>query len=228
MNYEVIIPAAGQGKRMKSNMNKQFLHIEGQPIIVHTLRIFDHDPNCKAIHLVVNDQEINMFHQLLMDSSIKKAKSVIRGGSERQYSVYNGIKQIQSEGIVLVHDGARPFVSREVIDRTVKEANLSGAAVAAVPVKDTIKKVKDGKVIQTIERSSLWSIQTPQAFQFSLLKEAYEKAEEQGFVGTDDASLVEYIGRQVSVVLGDYDNIKITTPEDMSYAELVIKKRIKQ
>src|SRR5690606_5947261 len=154
---------------------------------------------------------------LVRSYKFMKVKAIVKGGRERQESVYEGLKRIKEECIVLVHDGARPFVRIEHIQKLVQVTSEKSAAILAVPVKDTIKRAKDGIVQETFDRSELWSIQTPQAFKLSLLKEAYEKAEMDGFTGTDDASLVERIGHHVEIVEGDYNNIKITTKEDLYF-----------
>ncbi|WP_100334349.1 2-C-methyl-D-erythritol 4-phosphate cytidylyltransferase [Bacillus alkalisoli] len=224
MSYQVIIPAAGQGKRMNAGMNKQFIELEQKPVIIHTLLVFEHDPLCDQILMVVNEQEIDMFQVLLEKYSITKVKKLVHGGKERQDSVYYGMKAAKKDGIVLVHDGARPFIRQTFIHRLVEKATETGAAILAVPVKDTIKKVINGIATETIERSSLWSIQTPQAFRFSILDEAHEKAKKDNFLGTDEASLVERIGVDVHIVEGDYENIKLTTQEDLLYANAILSK----
>ncbi len=225
MSYQVVIPAAGQGKRMGAGKNKLLLELEGVPVLIYTLKVFEADERCSGIILAVNEQDKKEFDSLLKKYGIKKIVSIVPGGSERQYSIYNGIKVLQGNGIVLVHDGARPFIDKDQIQSLVLAAEKYGASVLAVPVKDTVKKVKEQKVIETVERSSLWAIQTPQAFRVPLLRKAYELAEEAGFLGTDDASLVEQIGHDVIIVEGNYDNIKITTPEDLFFAETIIRKR---
>lgn len=226
MKYKVIIPAAGQGKRMKAGKNKQFILLGEMPVIIHTLSVFEQDDDCVEIILVINKEESDTFKMLIEDYHIKKVQQFVSGGEERQHSVFNGLKQITSStDLVLVHDGARPFITVEKIHSLVKEAYQTGAAILAVPVKDTIKKAVNGKVEETVERSSLWAVQTPQAFHVQLLVKAYEEAFKKDYIGTDDASLVEAINRPVSIVTGDYDNIKITTPEDLLYGESILKKR---
>jgi 2-C-methyl-D-erythritol 4-phosphate cytidylyltransferase len=225
MNYHVVIPAAGQGKRMKAGKNKQFIQLRDIPVIVHTLRVFEQDSWCEEIILVVNKDEVDQFKKILASYHIQKVRSLVVGGAERQHSVYNGLQALKDTGIVLIHDGARPFVTTESIHRLVKVAHEEEAAVLGVRVKDTIKRVQDGYIVDTIERSSLWAIQTPQAFLVSLIKEAHEHAQKQSFLGTDDASLVEQMGKRITVVEGDYDNIKLTTPEDLWYAEAILQKR---
>jgi 2-C-methyl-D-erythritol 4-phosphate cytidylyltransferase len=224
MSYQVVIPAAGQGKRMKAGMNKQFIELQDQPVIVHTLKVFERDEWCEGIILVINEAERERFAELLKRFSIKKVISMVSGGAERQHSVYNGLKAVRNSDIVLIHDGARPFITVEKIHELVNAAKEHGAAIVAVPVKDTIKRVCGGYVDKTVERSSLWAIQTPQAFHISLVLEAHERASLEGYIGTDDASLVERMGRTVKVIEGDYRNIKLTTPDDLLFAEVILSR----
>ena len=224
MEYQVVIPAAGQGKRMRAGKNKLLLKLNDCPVIVHTLLVFEHDENCTGIFLAINPSDRNAFEDLLSHYRIKKVVKLVEGGEERQHSVYNALLAV-SHDIVLVHDGARPFIKERTIQELVEVTNQTGAAIAAVPVKDTIKKVIDGKVTNTIERSSLWMVQTPQAFRVSILKKAHEEAIADSYLGTDDASLVERMNREVAVVESDYDNIKLTTPEDLYFAEAIVKKQ---
>jgi len=227
MFYDVIILAAGQGKRMKAGKNKVFLNIANEPLIVHTLRVFDHDPHCNSIILPINQSEQMLFDDILEKYCFQTPITFVTGGKERQNSVYNGLTAIQGpeEGIVLVHDGARPFVDQKTIDSLVEKTKEMGNAIPGVRVKDTIKRVQEGQVIDTIERSSLWAVHTPQAFRLSLLKKAHRFAEENQYLGTDDASLVEWIGEKVYMVEDCYNNIKITTPEDLDFAEIILKKQ---
>ncbi|MGE6613933.1 2-C-methyl-D-erythritol 4-phosphate cytidylyltransferase [Peribacillus sp. NPDC076916] len=224
MFYEVVIPAAGQGKRMKAGKNKLFIELSGIPIIVYTLRVFEEDPDCRGIILSINPAEKDYFSQLIAAYGLKKVKKLVVGGKERQQSVYNGL-QHAGEEIVLIHDGARPFINVGQISELTTAASLHGGAVIAVPVKDTIKKASNNKVVETVERSSLWAVQTPQAFRVSILKSAYEQAEAEAFLGTDDASLLERINEQVVIIEGNYDNIKITTQEDLYFAEAILHKQ---
>ena len=224
--YQVIIPAAGRGKRMGTGFNKLFLKLGGIPVLVHTLQVFDRDDMCKGIILSISPSDEEHIRKMIGDYRIKKVTSIVYGGKERQDSVYNGLKAVnEREGIILVHDGARPFIRREYIHACVRAAAEKGAAIIAVPVKDTIKKVKGDIVMETIERSGLWAVQTPQAFRISLLRKAYQKAMEDHFTGTDDASLVERLNWPVAIVEGDYDNIKLTTLEDLYFAEAILKKK---
>lgn len=224
IGYSAIIPAAGQGKRMGAGKNKQFLQIGNKPLIIQTIEAFAEDEWCKQIILVGNEKELDDMHYLVDQFGLIKPIIIIAGGKERQQSVYHGIKVLDDkEQIVLIHDGARPFITQEIIHEVVLKADETGAAIVAVPVKDTIKKVEQQVVVETLERSGLWAVQTPQAFRLSIVKAAHDKAEANGLNGTDDASLVEMAGQAVHIVQGSYFNIKITTPEDLVLAEAIIK-----
>ncbi|PYZ91831.1 2-C-methyl-D-erythritol 4-phosphate cytidylyltransferase [Salipaludibacillus keqinensis] len=225
LKYHVVIPAAGQGKRMNAGKNKQFLLIDQVPLLIHTLRVFEEDLLCSGIVLAVNEMEIEEIETLVKEYRITKVKNIVKGGKERQQSVNEGLKAIHGNPVVLIHDGARPFIRREIIRELVQTTDANGAAVAGVPVKDTIKQVQGQEIVATVDRSSLWSIQTPQAFHLEEISYAHQMAEKQGFLGTDDASLMEKLNRPVAIVQGDYENIKITTPEDLLFAEAIIKKR---
>ena len=229
MDYEVIIPAAGQGKRMKASKNKLWIELKNMPIIAHTLKVFGEDQHCKQIILPINPAEKEDFSKLIQTLALPVPILLIDGGSERQYSVCNGLKALSEKAdIVLVHDGARPFINHSMINKLIMDAKQFGASVLAVPVKDTVKQAKDHFVEKTIDRSSLWAIQTPQAFRVSLLKKAHEAAIEAEYLGTDDASLAERIGIKVAITEGNYDNIKITTPEDLYFAEAILEKNVKR
>ncbi|UOY91454.1 2-C-methyl-D-erythritol 4-phosphate cytidylyltransferase [Ectobacillus sp. JY-23] len=222
MKYTLVIPAAGKGKRMGAGVNKLFVPIQSVPVIIHTLRAFEHDSNCAEIILAISQDEYKIFSDLLAKHDIKKDVVFVNGGRERQDSVYNGICHAQYE-YILVHDGARPFVTEDVTRRVLDAAVEDGASVCAVPVKDTIKRIVDGMVAETVERASLWAVQTPQGFHLPLLKKAHQIAREAGYNGTDDASLVEYIKHKVTVVEGSYYNIKVTTPDDLVVAEAFLR-----
>lgn len=222
MQFKVIIPAAGSGSRMGAGFNKLFLKIKNSPIIEYTIKVFGEDVRCNEIILPIKEAERHLFDTLNLPKSIKQKITYVQGGSERQESVYNGLLSIKdTAGYVLVHDGARPFVSKDVIERILERLNEHQAVICAVPMKDTIKKVIDHKVVETIDRSTLWGVQTPQAFTYECLVQAHRKAIQNGFLGTDDASLVEWNGQVVSVVNGDYNNIKVTTKEDLFFAETI-------
>ncbi|EEL52549.1 MULTISPECIES: 2-C-methyl-D-erythritol 4-phosphate cytidylyltransferase [Bacillus cereus group] len=221
--YTLIIPAAGQGKRMGAGKNKLFLLINEVPIIVHTLRAFEKDKACKNIVMAINEEERPYFEELIQKYRIQKDVHFIQGGAERQDSVYNAVQHVKDVDYVLVHDGARPFVTNKMIHAVLTTAKQKGASICAVPVKDTVKKVEQDTVVETVERSQLRAVQTPQGFSVSLLLEAHRSAKQGCFLGTDDASLVERIGKEVGVVEGSYYNIKVTTPEDLVIAESFLR-----
>ncbi len=223
MNYQVVIPAAGRGKRMKASKNKLLLELQGCPIIIHTLKVFEQDPNCNGIYLAINEDDRAELEKHIAHHQLHKVQKLVQGGEERQHSVCNALKHVTEE-LVLVHDGARPFIKQTVIKSLVSHASQSGAAIAAVPVKDTIKKVINNEVEETIDRSSLWMVQTPQAFRTSLLIQSHEEAQAEQYLGTDEASLVERMDVTVGIVESDYDNIKLTTPEDLYFAEAILRK----
>lgn len=225
MSYQVIIPAAGQGKRMGAGKNKVLLELNDLPVLIHTLKVFQKDEKCVGIFLAINPLEEENLKAILTENQITKVQALVPGGKERQYSIYNALKHVKQEGIILVHDAARPFIDQELIHPLVEAAEEEGAAILAVPVKDTVKKAAGNIVTETVDRTSLWAVQTPQAFRFATLMEAYRKADEDDFLGTDDASLVERLGDEVVIVKGNYDNIKLTTPEDLYFAEAIIRKR---
>jgi 2-C-methyl-D-erythritol 4-phosphate cytidylyltransferase len=218
-----LIVAAGKGKRMKMAKNKQYIEIGGIPVIAKTLRQFDNHFKIDEIIVVVCADEIEYFMQSIIDEyNFNKPIKVVSGGKERQESVYNGLKNIYGSGIVLIHDGARPFLGKDLIDRSIENALTYKAAVAAVPVKDTIKiSDNDGFINQTLRREVLWSIQTPQSFDVEIITKAHERALKENFLGTDDAVLVERIGYKTKIFMGSYYNIKITTSEDIVFAEAI-------
>lgn len=231
MGYEVILLAAGQGKRMKSTRNKVLIHLNGKPIILYSLELFLKDEYCKHVILVVqeaNKHEIEDMIQAYIRKSTKPITLVV-GGQERQDSVYQGLLSMKDvSDFVLIHDGARPFLTLNVLKSMYSKLNEDKAAVLGVPVKDTVKIIKDKYIEETIPRETLWQIQTPQAFIGSELLDVHNRAIIEGFLGTDDSSLIEkYQIRKVPIVFGSYENIKLTTPDDIIIGEAIIKRRIK-
>ncbi len=224
----VVIAAAGRGKRMGLDMNKQYIEVHGRPILAMTVQCFEECSHIDEIVIVANESEIEYCRNSIVDKyRFSKVKAVVSGGETRQQSVFNGLNQLSADcDIVLIHDGARPFILQESIMACINSADTYGAACAAVPVKDTVKLADtDGFVARTVDRSGLWQIQTPQTFRFGLVMEAHRKALSDGFDGTDDAMLVERLGYKVKLVLSDYYNIKITTREDLVYAEAIYTMR---
>lgn len=199
----------------------------GRPLITHTLAVFQESPEVAEIVLVVPSQHISRADQLVTDYGLTKVRSVVAGGETRRDSVRNGLSQISSTSeIVLIHDGARPLVHHDVIAASIEAAKIDGAAIAAVPVTDTIKSSHDGQYVsKTLERDRLYAVQTPQTFKREIIQQAYEQAYADGYIGTDDASLVERLGLPVRIVSGSYDNIKVTTPTDLIIAESLLARR---
>ncbi|GKV68464.1 2-C-methyl-D-erythritol 4-phosphate cytidylyltransferase [Sporosarcina sp. NCCP-2716] len=228
MDYTVMMPAAGSGTRMGAGQNKLFLKLAGKTILGHTLTVFEEDPWCAGIILAVKDSERPVIEAIIRDSAITKVKALPAGGAERQDSVAACLEAHQEGGIVLVHDAARPFIARPVIHKLAESAAEHGAAVAGVKAKDTMKYVTDGQVEETADRERLWIIQTPQAFRYELLLDASRKARQEQFLGTDEATLAERAGLPVHVVGSTYDNIKMTTPEDLAYGGYLLKKRLEE
>ncbi|HEY4432221.1 MAG TPA: 2-C-methyl-D-erythritol 4-phosphate cytidylyltransferase [Paenibacillus sp.] len=221
----VVIVAAGRGTRMGTVESKQYLLLQGKPIIVHTLEVFQQHELISEIVLVTGKEDLERCREWIQLYKLDKVKAIVPGGSERQHSVHKGLLKLRTQW-VMVHDGVRPFVQPYEIEACYERAKQIGASVLAVPVKDTIKQVdKEGKVISTPDRRSLWAIQTPQTFRLSELLDAYATAERDEFIGTDDSSLAERAGIPVSVVEGSYRNIKITTPEDLDFAEFTERNR---
>ncbi len=223
----VIFPAAGQAKRLQAgvSVNKALLTLAGKPMLVWALLKFSAIDEVGELIVAVPEDEVAPVERLLDKVPNLAPVKVVAGGAERQFSVANGLKAVRPETeIVLVHDAARPLVSAATIGRVIAGAKRTGAAVAAIPEKNTIKVVgPDGLVESTPDRAKLWEIQTPQGFRCRVLMDAYLAAMRDGFVGTDDASLVERIGHPVQVVDGDNWNFKITTPEDLAAAESFLK-----
>jgi len=227
MHYTVtaIILAAGKGLRMGSSIPKQYMLLEGYPVLAHTLEAFDAAPSVDAI-VIVSADEAYIKDNVLNYHPISKPICFIEGGNERQNSVWNALQLVEESEIAVVHDGVRPLTRVEVIEECIAAARQYGAAAAGMPSKDTVKEVNSqGFSVRTPDRDKIWLIQTPQAFRLDLLKAAHEKARKENFIGTDDSSLVERMGHPVKLIMGGYDNIKITTPEDLEVAAQYIKNR---
>ena len=227
-NITAIILAAGSGSRMNSKINKQFMEINGKPIIWYSLFAFENNSIVDQIVLVTGKEDVEYCKREIVEKyNFKKVANVIAGGNERYESVYNGLKEIR-DGIVLIHDGARPMITNEIIEKCVQAVKENGACIVGVPSKDTIKIVNDNQVIVgTPDRSTLWSAQTPQCFKADIVKDAYEKLMyDNNRNVTDDAMVVEkYTNHTVKFVEGDYSNIKVTTPVDIAYIEALLQKK---
>lgn len=221
MECGIIIASAGQGKRMGLGQNKLFYKLNNKPILIHTIEKFQNIPWVNEIVIVANPNEIETIETMIREHNLI-VSYIVAGGEERQDSVENGLSKITSE-YVMIHDGARPFITTEKIEELFHFVQREEAVVLGVPVKDTVKVIdKTGYIKETPERKSLWAIQTPQAFRVSLLKDAYNNAKQYGFRGTDDASLIEKLGRKVKVINGDYTNIKVTTKEDLMTGQAIL------
>lgn len=229
MKIYAVIVAAGDGKRMGSEVKKPYLELASRPILFHTLRNIISSPLISGIILVVGKGLVDYCrHEVVEAFMIKGVINIIEGGDERQDSVYHGLKALPEDTeLVMIHDGVRPFVSCKMIEETIAAATEYGAAVTGVKVKDTIKTVDESnRVIQTVNRTGLWAVQTPQVFKAKLLRDCYDTAINKGFYGTDDASIVEWAGLEVMIVEGEYENIKITTPFDLMVAEAMIERGV--
>ena len=221
-----IFPAAGASVRMGGGINKNFLELAGEPILIRTLKTFSQVKRINFLIVVVGAHEVEPVTKLLQSTKGLKKWIVTVGGSERQYSIANGLKLLPDDAeIVLVHDAARPLVSVRTINDVIDAAEKFGGAIAAVPEKNTIKVIdEEGFVRYTPPRAQLVNVQTPQGFRREILLKAYERAAEEEFLGTDDSSLVEQLAHKIKVVAGGYENLKITTPEDIHVAETFLQR----
>lgn len=220
-----VIVAAGKGKRMGTDISKQFLLLGGKEILAHTVEKFENAENIRDIILVTGVDSLQDVQDMVLEYGWKKVISVTAGGKERQDSVWNGLQEVPEDTeIVLIHDGVRPFVTEETFDLSIETAMEMGGCVAGVPAKDTIKVCNAENIaVATPDRSTLWQIQTPQTFRKEWIIKAYENAKQNGFIGTDDASLAENSGYPVKVIMGSYRNIKITTKEDLLIGEAFLR-----
>ncbi len=223
-----LVPAAGRGIRMGGTVPKQFLMLGGVPLLVHCLRVLENSPSVSAVILAVPETERDYCRQDIVSRfHFTKIKDVVAGGVQRQDSVRLGLEAVQ-EGVevVVVHDAVRPFLTVEMVQRVIARAIEQGAAIVAIPMRDTVKRQgADGLLKETVDRGHLWLAQTPQAFRVPLLREAHAKAQVEGFAATDDAQLVERLGHAVAVVEGSTENIKITRPEDLAIGEAILAAR---
>lgn len=232
-NFAVIC-AAGKGKRMLAEKNKCLVELKGKPIAYYTIKKFEECNAINAIVLVVGEGEEKEFEKIIRENNFGKVKAIVQGGKERQDSVKNGIKELRKLGIkekdiIVINNGANPFVKTEEIIIAIKEAEKHGASSCAFPCKDTIKKVNEElMVIETLERKELWQMQTPQCIQYGIAIEAFKKAVKENYYGTDDAQLVERLGKKVKIVECSSENIKITNPSDLAIAKTILEKQSKE
>ncbi len=228
-NIWAVIPSAGLGKRMGTAVKKQFITLCGKELLVYTLEVFEKIEEIRGVVLVCGKDDIDHCHDLAKKYGLTKVKHVVEGAMQRQGSVFNGLNVLPKDcTMVVIHDGARPFVTPEEVRMTIEEADRSGACVLGAPVKDTIKIVdRNGVIERTPQRSKLWAAQTPQTFRYPEILDAYRRAVVVGdFRCTDDAQIVEkYMDMPIQMVQGSYENIKITTKSDLKIAEEIIRER---
>ena len=224
-----LVPAAGRGLRMGGSVPKQFLSLGGEPLIIQSLRILQAAPVIDRIILAVPSMEVEYCErEIVSRHGFTKVTQVVVGGAERQDSVRCALAHVPSDSeIVLIHDAVRPFVTAQMVAEVVAAARKEGAAIIALPMRDTVKQVRtDGKIERTVDRSPLWLAQTPQAFRRDWIEAAHRKAHAEGVRATDDAFLVEWLGYSVAVVEGSGENIKVTRPEDLVIGEAILASRI--
>ncbi|HEX7373013.1 MAG TPA: 2-C-methyl-D-erythritol 4-phosphate cytidylyltransferase [Thermodesulfobacteriota bacterium] len=226
MRVAALIPAAGQGKRMGAEKPKAFLPLGDRPILAHTLQKFEDCPQVdEVLPLLPPGEGMDWAGETVRRFGLKKVSRILPGGQERQDSVYRGLQALRGKADwVIIHDGVRPFVPPELIQQVLSETRRWKAVVVALPASETIKEGSpENEVVRTVDRRRLWMIQTPQSFEYPLILRAHEEARREGFLGTDDASLVERLGIPVKILRGSRFNFKITTPEDLVLAEALLK-----
>ncbi|MBU3877171.1 2-C-methyl-D-erythritol 4-phosphate cytidylyltransferase [Faecalicatena sp. AGMB00832] len=224
-----IVLAAGQGKRMGTKVHKQYLELAGRPILYYSLKAFEESAVIDEILLITGAGEEDYCRREIVDKyKITKVSRILQGGAERYHSVWNGVQELKEDGYVFIHDGARPFVDEEIISRAFQEVQVHKACVVGMPVKDTIKVADKNEFVEkTPNRSSLWMVQTPQVFENHIVRGAYSMLMRESYINvTDDAMVVEQMLKYpIKLVYGSYENIKITTPEDLEIAEVLVKRK---
>ncbi|MDF2953517.1 MAG: 2-C-methyl-D-erythritol 4-phosphate cytidylyltransferase [Thermodesulfobacterium sp.] len=222
-----VIPSAGKGERMKANKPKQFLEIKGTPLLIYTLLKFEKHPQVDAVILSVSNEFINFTKKLVSSYNLKKVLKIVEGGKTRQESVFNGVKASPTETeIFLIHDAVRPFISPDLIGKIIKTAKDFGTGIPAIPVRDTLNKVSKEEIIENIDRTGLFCIQTPQGIRADILKDLLEKAQREKLVFSDESTLLLHYGYKAKIVEGSFLNFKITYPEDLFLAEKLIDCKI--
>ena len=229
MKVVALIAAAGFGKRMNAKISKLFIPIFGKPILAYTIEKFEQCNFIEKIYLIVNQEEDFYSKDIILKYNFSKVQELIAGGETRQDSVYNGLKVLDPDtDIVAIHDGARPLIEETIIQESIEAAQEFGAAIAAIPLKDTVKRSgKDFFINETLNRQEIWRAQTPQTFKYSIILSAYHQAYKDKFFATDDAAIVERYGYKVKMIIGSEENIKITTPFDIIIAENFLKRGFK-
>ena len=218
-----IVLAGGRGKRMNYHKSKQFIEIKGKPVLVYTLEKFIYNKSIDEVILVLPEDEVDYCKKEVLQRYSLKVDRIVIGGKERQDSVFNALEAMEKADIVLIHDGARPFINEKIIEEGIKYANIYGAAAPGVTPKDTIKiKNEDNISVDTPDRNTLVAVQTPQCFKYDEIYQCHRKIKEENAIVTDDTSVVERYGHKVYLYEGDYTNIKIPTPEDLILAERLI------
>jgi 2-C-methyl-D-erythritol 4-phosphate cytidylyltransferase len=227
MSVVALVPAAGYFRRM--GQKKEFLSLGDRPVLAHVLQVLESYPRICDIILIIDRRNLKFCqNEIVRRRKFSKVRELVIGGPRRQDSVYNGLVRVRGDcDIVLIQDGDRPFLTEDMIANSIEEAIKYGACIYAVPAVDTVKLAQKGKgfVAETLERAKLWLAQTPQTFKYGLILDAHKRAHEDKFEATDDASLVERMGHRVKIIEGSYENIKITTPQDLALAELILKRR---
>ena len=222
-NVTAIILAAGDSDRMKG-LNKMLIPFKNAPLILHTLSVFHNSPLIQSIVLVVSKDLYKNAIEIFPHNKWHKITNICIGGKRRQDSVKNGLSKSKNPQWIIIHDGARPFITEDTIEQGLSAAKSTGSAVAAVPVTDTIKEVQGTTVINTLPRNKLWAIQTPQIFRYEIIKQAHEQINANA---TDDASMVEQLGKTVKVFMGSYNNIKLTTLDDINIAKCIFDNEVR-
>lgn len=228
MRASVIVVAAGMGARMNAGVNKQFLNLLERPILMHTLSVFENHKDIDEIILVLRSDEIEYVKEtIVLPLKMNKVINIAIGGLQRSDSVKNGLEMVTHDGLVLIHDGARPLVTHEEITSVINAVKETGAAVVGTPATNTMKLVDgNGLIIDTLDRSKLWNVATPQGFRVDLICRAFGQALDDSDIVWDDSMLVERLGADVRMIEGSYENIKITTPTDIILGESILKERL--
>lgn len=223
-----IIPAAGRSERMGKLGNKLFVEIKNKPILAYTLEVFNQCPQIDQITLVLNEKDLKLFQEKIEKKyHFKKNLLVVKGGKQRQDSVFEGLKKIDKSTLyIVIHDGSRPLITTRLINKAISDVQGTNGIVLGLPLVDTIKKVSENRIIEkTLNREKIWLTQTPQIFKKEIIIEAHQRAKKDKFQATDDAMLVERLGYKVKMLPGSSDNIKITNPEDLRLMEYILDKR---
>lgn len=224
MRYYALIVGGGSGSRMGSAIPKQFMLLDGKPVLMHTIEAFSRSAYNPSIYVVLHIEFQEYWRKLCGEFNFSIPHTLVNAGPERFYSVKNGLKKIKGKSIIAIHDAVRPIIGTDIINNAYLEAEENGCAVAAVPAKDSVRQVQDSGS-RNLNRSEIYLVQTPQVFQSNLIQKAYEQEFRNEF--TDDASVLERTGNKINLIAGDYKNIKITVSEDLLIAELFLRKQKK-